>query len=311
VPEPPIVPLPPVEAPAVEAAREVPAAATQGATAAAASPPAPAASTTPAATPAAQDSKRPLRVAVRDIEGASEDDQRVAQVATAALVAELRKLQRTSVVSLDEVKTLLDFEAEKQLVGCDTDSCLAEIVEALGVDVLIVGQIATIDTQRVFGLKALDQREGRATAQVDKPLERSDGEECLAMIGPAVATLFPDVPLRAGLARGVDPAVALRLNPPPLDPWVVYSGAAVTGALVLTGVGATVVNGLSAQAAQEKIAAASFANPADGAALKGDTAAVQTSFLVLTASFASAAVAGAATGVLALFADWHGYRDGE
>ena len=90
------------------------------------------------ASPVRAEAVRPLRVAVYKLDGAGMDP-RVMRVVEDSLLAEVRKLQHSSAISMDEVKALLEFEADRQRTGCSDDSCLAEIAEALGADALIVG----------------------------------------------------------------------------------------------------------------------------------------------------------------------------
>jgi hypothetical protein len=164
-------------------------------------------------------------------------DERTAEVTTAFVTAELRKLAGVSVIGMDEVKAMLDVEAEKQLTGCDNDSCLSEIAAALGVDAIVTGGLAAVADQRFLTLKRIDQREARVAGQVSQQLTAGNGEEFLGVVGPAVLALFPDVPLKPGRTRGVAPELAVRLNPPPFEPWVFWTGVGITGAsLVGTGV---------------------------------------------------------------------------
>ena len=121
---------------------------------------------TPPATPAAaptsseeatSDSsrRRPLRIAVYAFESAGLDE-RVVRITEASVLEELRKLQRVSVLSLDEVKALLDLEAEKQLAGCSESSCLSEIAEALGADALVTGGITQVGDTVSIAWKRID-----------------------------------------------------------------------------------------------------------------------------------------------------------
>ncbi|MBM4280157.1 MAG: hypothetical protein FJ137_05175 [Deltaproteobacteria bacterium] len=96
----------------------------------------------------------------------------------------------------------MSFRADRRLAGCDEGSCPAEIVEALGVDLLVLGQLERLGAERVFVVRVLDQREGRAVAIVSRRLVLADGEEVLAMVGPTVAEIFPAVLLRPGVSAG-------------------------------------------------------------------------------------------------------------
>jgi hypothetical protein len=216
----------------------------------AAAPPGPQTPTpTPAATPATAFSAGPeaiapsrsLRLAVYELK-ADGIDTRTARIVTDALVAELRKLQRVSVVSMDEVKAMLDLEASKQMVGCDDDSCLAEIADSLGVDGLVIGNVTRLGDEAVIGIKRLDQRSAGVVGTATQRLKSADGSEFLAAVGPLVESAFADIPLRAGARRGVDEAIALRLHPPPLPVWVYWTDAIATGATLATGLGVVIMN---------------------------------------------------------------------
>jgi len=168
--------------------------------------PAPAPVVAPPPPPAAPEPKKEsaLRIGVVDV-GAGNVDALVADVVEDALLLELRKLSRSSVIGWKEIRSMLDAEADKQTAGCsDSESCLSEIADAAGVDVLVVCSLAHTD-QSVMGLRRIDQRQAQVVGNVQKLLSRAGGEEFLAAIGPAVAELFPDLPLRKGAVRGVAP----------------------------------------------------------------------------------------------------------
>lgn len=157
----------------------------------------------------------------------------VVRVVEDSLLGELRKLRGASVISLDEVKALLELEADRQTLGCtEGESCLAEIAEALGADALIVGSVSTFSGQSVLSLKRISPEAAEVVHAFNQPLKAADGEELLAAIGPATAALFPELELKPGQTRGVPEAMALRLHPPPLSPVVfgIGVGATVLGA---------------------------------------------------------------------------------
>ncbi len=124
-------------------------------------PPAPPPPSVPATTTTVETppERRVLRVAVRDFAVSSVDDERLGRIVTDAVVAEIRKLQRVSVTSMQEVRTLFELEAEKELAGCSEGACISELVEALGVDVIVSGSLVVVDNERVFTVKLLDQQQ--------------------------------------------------------------------------------------------------------------------------------------------------------
>src|SRR4051812_19568900 len=87
--------------------------------------------------PAAPPEKKALRIGVVDV-SAGNVDPLVADVVEDALLIELRKLSRASVIGWKEIRSMLDAEADKQSAGCSDESCLSEIADAAGVDLLVV-----------------------------------------------------------------------------------------------------------------------------------------------------------------------------
>ncbi len=79
--------------------------------------------------------------------------------------------QHTQVISNSDVKSLLDQEAKKELMGCDQESCLAEVGLALGATYIIDGTIGMVGKRAVLTLKLINTREvktaGRSRAIAD------------------------------------------------------------------------------------------------------------------------------------------------
>ena len=289
------VPLTPAPAPA-QAAAPADAPVAQPAAPAKLSPPAEAAAAKPA-TP------RFTRVMVGTLKRDPEVPEKVARFVTQALVQELRKLEHLQVSSAADIDEMLSFEEQKRLVGCTDEVCLSEIVAAMGVDQLVTGSLATTAKAHILTLNRLDVAQAKTLATVTKELEKKDGEEFLAAIGPAVEQLFADVPLKTGFTRGVSPEVARRLNPPPLPRWsfftVISGSAAVAGASVVTALASK-----DAENQYHTLASQALTSPVNGAQLVqlGDTA-TSRAHLANTLFIASGGVALAA-GVMAFFVDW-------
>lgn len=198
----------------------------------------------PSANAASHKAPPQLRLAVYDL-AVQGVDPRVGRIVSESVVTELRKMRGLLVVSMEEVRAMLALESDKQLSGCGDDSCLAEIGDALGVDGLVVGQLLDLDGSSVFVLRRIDQRNAKVVGSVQKRLDAADGEEFLAAVGPAVAELFPEYTLRKGQTRGVDPQVALLVNPPPLQPWLFWT---TFGTSVATGVASGTLGALAVAA---------------------------------------------------------------
>ncbi len=76
-----------------------------------------------------------------------------------------------SIIGRGDVQAVLDVEAAKQAAGCTSDSCAAELADALGAPELLTGQVARLGTTWVLTLTHLERSSlavlGRAQLQRD------------------------------------------------------------------------------------------------------------------------------------------------
>jgi hypothetical protein len=247
------------------------------------------------------------RLAVYDFER-SEVDERTGRIVTDAVVEELRKLQGVSVIGMDEVRAMIDLESQKQMMGCEAEtSCLAEIADALGVDGLVIGTLARLEGESIFGMKRIDQQQAKTVGGFTTRLEIADGSELLAAVGPGVEELFADMPLKEGETRGVPDEIALRLNPPPLPPWIFTTTATAAGLAAVVAVGGGIAFTIAQADYSQSAASGSAAAPVSGAELVRKGAATEASWGLMVGAGAGAVALAAGTGVLFLFTDFAGY----
>lgn len=177
-----------------------------------------------------------LRVAMQHLVTAEGAGDRVSKVVADAVLSELRKLERVSAISMQEVGEMLSFEERRQLLGCDEGSCLAEISGALGVDELVSGSLHVLGDSSLFTLRRVDLKRASVVRGLTRRLRSTEsGEEFLASVGGAIAELYAEYLLREGRSRGVSDAVVARLRPPPLPRWAFFTTLAVAGAGAVTG----------------------------------------------------------------------------
>lgn len=243
---------------------------------------------------------------VTDLEVDEQVPARTARIVANNLVVELRKLKGYSVLGMEEVRTLMEAEANRQSMGCsEGTSCLNELADALGADVVVAGRIGTFEGATTFSLRRIDSVRATVVGTYEERLVQSGGSELLAAIGPAVEKLFPDGQLRDGSTRGVAAEQARVLHPPPVP--TLATVATIAGAV---GAGATAA--VFAVLANQAIASADalLSDPGDtpisGAVLaQHETDARNAS----TAAVVAGAVGGGlllGAGILALFTDWTG-----
>jgi hypothetical protein len=247
--------------------------------------------------------EQPLRIGVVDV-GESNVGPLIANVVEDALLVELRKLSRSSVIGWKEIRSMLDVEASKQSLGCSDESCLSEIADAVGVDVLVVCSVAHTDSS-IIAVRRIDQRQAKVVGDVQKVLPRGNGGEFLGVIGPIVAELFADLPLRRGAVRGVTPEVARALSPPPVPPWATWATAGVGVAGIAAG-GVLVASATQLHAGYVDYANRGKNEVIDGATLVDKGNAANTTLNAGVVVGAVGVGLGAVAGAMAVFTDWDG-----
>lgn len=113
-------------------------------------------------------------IAVMDIragEGVSAD---VAGFITSTVARSAADSEAFSVITGEDIRAMLSLEAQKQLCGADSDSCLAEIGGALGADYMISGKIVRIGEATSLSLSLLNVAEAKAENRVDRKLTGGD-----------------------------------------------------------------------------------------------------------------------------------------
>lgn len=251
---------------------------------------------------------RPIRVAVLEPVFDAEVDARLKGALAQSLTAEVRKLERVLAIAAEEIKQIVSFERSKQLLGCDeSSSCMTELVNALAADELVSTRVGVVGQTYSVALQRLDARKGKVVQSFTRQLPRGNGEELLALVGPAVEALYPDRPLSAGRTRGVDTAVARRLNPPPLPRWLFFAtagaGAAAGAVGGVFGLLADQSHGQWVALAEGSSTTAVGAGQLDALRRTTDTSALRANVL-----YGAAAALAAGCLVEALFTDWNDDR---
>lgn len=187
--------------------------------------------------PDATPSVRPIRVAVLDVRGTGGIPPRALAALNQSLTPELRKLEGVSAIASSELADMLGIERQKQLVGCSdgASSCMEELAGALDADELLTVDLTLVGQTYALTTRRTDLRKSTVVQTHLEQFDKRDGEELLAIIGPAIAALYPERPLKAGRTRGVEPALIRRLNPPPLPRWAFAATTGLAAATALAG----------------------------------------------------------------------------
>lgn len=184
-------------------------------------------------------------------------------------------------------------------------NCLAQLASSTGADTVLFARTARLGSDSVVTMKRLRLGSGEIEQTTTRQVSGSNGEEMLAEIGPMVTEIFPQQALREGVREGVVRDDVRRWAPPPLKPWVFWTGA-----------GATAISGalIAVFAVQKHNAESDFQDLLNGPVVDG-TALVEASQRARSASHRTNATIGITAGlavttaIVAYFTDWNTARD--
>jgi hypothetical protein len=89
------------------------------------------------------------------------------------------------VIAPDDIRAILEKEAEKQLLGCDDEGCLAEIGGALGADMLLQGRVSKLDEGYGLSLNLVDPSTAKALGRASE-VWRGESIALLDLVKPMV-----------------------------------------------------------------------------------------------------------------------------
>lgn len=113
-------------------------------------------------------------------------DPNTALVLTDALSAALRRYEGLTIATPDDVATALTLEQQKQILGCEEATCIAEVGGAIAADRVVRGTLSRLGNSLVVSLSSIDPRTGIAAHVVTERLQNSTDERLLDLV-PRVA----------------------------------------------------------------------------------------------------------------------------
>ena len=99
-------------------------------------------------------------------------------------LAQQLKYAGLKVVTSREIASLLGIERQRQLLGCSEGGCIAELANALGVDGLVLGDVALLSGRYQLNLKIIATSDGRTVALASSSVS-SEGELVEALTAAA------------------------------------------------------------------------------------------------------------------------------
>lgn len=99
------------------------------------------------------------------------DEVEIPTILTDSLAGEVGAVSGCDVVSQQDIVAMLDYEQTKAVCGDGSDSCLAEVGQALGADRVVAGTIGKLGTQFVLTARLMNVRKGAVEARAEEPVE--------------------------------------------------------------------------------------------------------------------------------------------
>ncbi len=166
------------------------------------------------------------KLAVMPIPSGEVVREETASAITEAVAAETRRRSGGQVITQREIASVLSLERQKAMLGCQTDSCMAELAGALGVDSLVAGNLSKVGDSWMFHLKLIGAKRIQVLAQADRRIRGGTLDDVLDALPVMVGELFAGAPARsvaspvpAAPAPAAPPAASAPARPLP-PPWV-------------------------------------------------------------------------------------------
>ncbi len=119
------------------------------------------------------------KAAVLDLQAGEGVTKERARALSEAVIGEVGQHLPCTVLSRAEIQAMVSFEVQRQMAGCDAQSCLSEIGEALGVDRLVLGTISRINGRTLVSLRLVDMSSAVVLRRVTDSFAGADDDAIL------------------------------------------------------------------------------------------------------------------------------------
>ncbi|MDP2341027.1 MAG: hypothetical protein Q8O67_08720 [Deltaproteobacteria bacterium] len=163
---------------------------------------------TPTPTPTTPTTEQQCTLAILDLEVGDAMALARARALSDVVTGEVAALSKCSVLSRSDIRGMLSFESEKQLMGCASDSCMAELAGALGADFLLTGTVSRIEGSLLLSLRMTDMKSLKVARRTTDSFAGDDADAI-----PFVAWLSRKLMTDDPSVIGVRPVAAPRGAP--------------------------------------------------------------------------------------------------
>jgi hypothetical protein len=136
-----------------------------------------------------------------------------AELISAVLAGELRKVRDYQVSTLPEMEGTMSLDQRRQVAGCDTVSCAAEVAGALNSDEIVLGSVGQVGTSKlVMTFSRVQARTGRVLGHSVRSMEGTDEGATLAFLPDMARELFQPPTGQVSITGALQPKPG---DPPP------------------------------------------------------------------------------------------------
>jgi TolB-like protein len=137
-------------------------------------------------------------------------DASLAEMISEATLSQLRVTRRfKSVIGSSDVAAMISAEQQKQALGCDEDSCLAQLGGALGVPYLLMGSLGRVGSRYMLNIKLLAVEDAKVAGRITQMFATEDA--IINGLGLSLTALLSDA------FKAAPTASAKRIRP--LSQW--------------------------------------------------------------------------------------------
>ncbi|MDP2343315.1 MAG: hypothetical protein Q8O67_20320 [Deltaproteobacteria bacterium] len=118
---------------------------------------------------------------------------------TSTVAAAVSKRKGLNVLTAQDVKNLVDIEAQKQMLGCTSgsESCLAEVANAMGAELVLSGDVGKLGSAYVINLNLFDASKARSLGREN--LTVNDLAQLPSLLESSIGSLLSPITGEQGL----------------------------------------------------------------------------------------------------------------
>jgi len=115
-----------------------------------------------------------IKISVMDLKAENGIDKGVVTLLYELILTEFQNYSNLSVISKTDISSMVQYETEKELAGCDDTSCMAEIGGALGVDKVVLGHVGKLGSSYVVTLKLMNIKNATVENRVSETIPANE-----------------------------------------------------------------------------------------------------------------------------------------